>query len=90
VCVGGFAWAAVQTARTPLEQTMLQRIPQKLASAGDRVWRVPVYWEKDDVHDVLYDPYFVDDGMTLPAHAPPKDPALARILDLIAKNAPSP
>jgi len=90
VCVGGFAWAAVQTARTPLEQTMLQRIPQKLASAGDRVWRVPAYWEKDDVHDVLYDPYFVDDGMTLPAHAPPKDPALARILDLIAKNAPSP
>jgi len=90
VFVGGFAWAAVQTARTPLEKTMVERIPQKLAAAGERVWRVPAYWEHDDEHDVLYDPYFADDGMMLPAHAPPKDPVLAHILDVIAKNAPSP
>lgn len=88
--VAGFGWAAVRTARTPFEETILRRIPQKLAAAGDRMWRVPVYWEKDDTHDVLYDPYFVDDGMTLPVRTPPKDPELLRILDLIAKNAPSP
>ena len=90
VFVGGFGWAAVQTARTPLEKTMLERIPQKLANAGDRIWRVPAYWERDEEHDILYDPYFAEDGLVLPTHAPPRDPQLARILDLIAKNAPSP
>ena len=90
VFVGGFAWAAVQTARTPLEKTMVERIPQKLAAASERVWRVPAYWEHDEEHDVVFDPYFADDGMMLPAHAPPKDPVLAHILDVIAKNAPSP
>ncbi|HEX8952060.1 MAG TPA: rhomboid family intramembrane serine protease, partial [Polyangia bacterium] len=92
--VGGFGWAAVRTARTPLDQTMLQRIPQKLAKAGERTWRVPAYWERDDAHDVVYDPYFIDDSntpeLTLPVQAPPTDPVLARILDLIAKSAPSP
>jgi rhomboid protease GluP len=90
VFVAGFGWAAVATARTPLDKTMLEHIPQKLAAAGERMWRVPAYWERDDEHDVVYDPYFIDDGLMLPSHAPPKDPALARILDLIAKNAPSP
>jgi rhomboid protease GluP len=90
VFIGAFGWAAVQTARTPLEETMLSRIPQKLARAGDRTWRVPAYWEHDDAHDIEYDPYFVDDGLMLPAPAPPKDPELARILEAIAKNAPSP
>jgi membrane associated rhomboid family serine protease len=90
VFVGGFAWSAVQVARTPLEETMLQRIPQKLAAAGERIWRVPSYWERDDEHDVLRDPYFTDDDMKLPSHQPPKNPELARILDLIAKNASSP
>jgi hypothetical protein len=69
---------------------MVERIPQKLAAAGERMWRVPAYWEHDDEHDVVYDPYFADGGMILPSHAPPKDEALRRILDLIAKNAPSP
>ena len=87
---GGFAWAAVQTARTPLERTMLQRIPQKLAGAGERLWRVPDYWKRDEEHDVLYDPYFAGDGLLLPAREPPQDPELVRLLDLIAKNAPSP
>ena len=89
-CAGSFAWAAAETAKTPLEVTMLEHIPQKLTAASDRVWRVPVYWEKDDAHDVVYDPYFADEGMMLPARAPVKDPLLGRILDLIAKNAPSP
>jgi hypothetical protein len=78
------------TARTTLDKTMLERIPQKLAPAGERMWRVPAYWERDDEHDVVYDPYFVEDGLMLPSHAPPKDPELRRILELIAKNAPSP
>ena len=90
VFAGGFAWAGVMTARTTLTHTMIDRIPQKLAAAGERMWRVPVYWERDDEHDVVYDPYFVEDGMMLPSHAPLKDPELQRILDLIAKNAPSP
>jgi membrane associated rhomboid family serine protease len=90
VFAGGFAWAAVRTARTTLEQTMLERIPQKRAAAGERIWRVPSYWERDEEHDILYDPYFVDDGLVLPSRQPPKDPELRRILDLIAKNAPSP
>jgi membrane associated rhomboid family serine protease len=90
VFVGGFAWAGVMTARTTLEKTMLERIPQKMAAAGERMWRVPAYWERDDEHDVVYDPYFVEDGLMLPSHTPPKDPELRRILELIAKNAPSP
>jgi membrane associated rhomboid family serine protease len=90
VFVGGFVWAAVETARTPLSQTMVERIPHKRAQAGERIWQVPVYWERDAEHDVVYDPYFVDDGLVLPPREPPKDPELRRILDLIAKNAPSP
>ncbi len=91
---GGFAWAGVMTARTSLEETMLHRIPQKLAAAGDRVWRVPEYWKRDDERDVLYDEYFTDDDnrpqLMLPSRTPPEDPELRRILDLIAKSAPSP
>jgi membrane associated rhomboid family serine protease len=88
VMVGGFAWATVQTVRTPLEKTIVQRIPQKLAPAGERVWRVPSYWKYDEKEDVLYDDYFRE--MALPSHTSPKNPELARILDVIAKNAPSP
>ena len=55
---------------------------------------MPAYWKRDDDSDVLYDPYFVDDdghhALMLPTHQPPKDPELRRILDIIAKNAPSP
>jgi membrane associated rhomboid family serine protease len=88
VMVGGFAWATVQTVRTPLEKTIVQRIPQKLAPAGERVWRVPSYWKYDEKEDVLYDDYFRE--MALPSHTSPENPELARILDVIAKNAPSP
>jgi len=89
-CIAAFVWAAVATARTPLPRSMLDHIPQKVANAGDRLWRVPQYWEHDDSKDVLYDPYFAEDGLILPPHEAPKDPELARILEQIAKNAPSP
>ncbi len=86
----GFAWAGVATARTSLERTIVERIPQKLATAGERIWRVPEYWERDAEKDVLYDFYFAEDGLVLPARQPPTDPVLAHLLDRIAKNAPSP
>lgn len=89
----GFGWATVQVARTSLATT-IARIPTKQAGAGERVWRVPNYWEKDEERDVLFDPYFVtSEGrveMTLPAHGQPEDPELRRILETIAKNSPPP
>ncbi|HEY2743189.1 MAG TPA: rhomboid family intramembrane serine protease [Polyangia bacterium] len=90
VFLAGFVWAGVATARTSLERTIVERIPQKLAHGGERIWRVPQYWERDADKDLLYDPYLVDDGVVLPARQPPADPVLAHLLDRIAKNAPSP
>jgi rhomboid protease GluP len=90
VFAAGLCWATVETVRTPLATTMLEHIPQRLGAAGDRMWRVPAYWLKDPDHDVLYDPYFAEDGLILPSHEPPHDPVLARILEAIAKNAPAP
>jgi membrane associated rhomboid family serine protease len=86
VFAGGFVWAAVQVARTPLEAS-IARVPTKLVDAGERIWRVPNYWEKDEEHDVVVDPYF---GMMLPPRERPPDPELRRILDGIAKSAPPP
>jgi uncharacterized protein YcfJ len=88
--LAGFGWAGLAVARTSLERTVVERIPQKLDSAGDRTWRVPQYWERDADKDVVYDPFLVADGLMLPAHGPPKDPVLGRLLERIAKNAPSP
>jgi rhomboid protease GluP len=86
VAVAAFAFATVQVARTPLAAS-IARVPTKLVAAGERVWRVPTYWEKDEEHDVVVDPYFL---MMLPPHELPDDPTLRSILDTIAKNAPPP
>ena len=89
-CLVAFAYAAVATARSPLEHTIVERIPQRPAHAGERIWIVPAYWQRDDDKDLLYDPYLAPDGMILPPRERPKDPTLAHLLDRIAKNAPSP
>jgi len=94
VFLGGFGWAAVETARTPLATTIVDHVPQKLEHAGERIWRVPDYWVREDDKDFVYDPFFVGDDnrpqLMLPARVPPSDPELAAVLDRIAKNAPSP
>jgi membrane associated rhomboid family serine protease len=40
-CIG---YSFVQVARTSVETSMFEHIPQKLAHGGERIWRVPDYW----------------------------------------------
>jgi membrane associated rhomboid family serine protease len=93
VFLGGLVFALVQVARTSLAAS-IARVPTKLVNAGDRVWRVPSYWEKDQALDIVYDPNFVRSDnhyvMALPPRELPEDPELRHILLTIAKNAPPP
>jgi membrane associated rhomboid family serine protease len=85
--IGAFAWTAVKVSRTSLDDTFA-RLPTKTVSvAGERL-RVPTYWEYDEDHDVVVDPYL---ALQLPpSPVPPDNAELRRVLERIAKSARSP
>jgi hypothetical protein len=82
-----FAWTAVQVSRTSLADTFA-RLPTKTVAVAGEQLRVPTYWEYDEDHDIVVDPYL---GLQLPpSPTPPEDPELRRVLERIAKSARSP
>jgi membrane associated rhomboid family serine protease len=90
--LGGFAWAGVEVARTPLAATW-DKLPKKSVTVDGRSFAVPTYWEHDAEHDVWMDPYL---GVQLGKRATPDstpvpdDPELKRLMDRIAKSPPTP
>jgi membrane associated rhomboid family serine protease len=91
--LGGFAWAGVACARTPLAATW-DKLPKKTIVVHGKAERVPTYWEYNPEHDFAKDPYLgiqigVDPGAD-EATPSPKDPELERLRDHIAKTARSP
>ena len=85
IFLGGLAWAGVQVGRTSLDD-MLRAMPTKEVRVAGHVLEVPKYWELDEEHDVVVDPFL---GIQLPGPQP-DDPRLRGFVDQVVNSARQP